>query len=387
MITYLSRLKDERDSLTAAGIELAEKAAKEDRDLTDTEQESMRAWQTRCSAIDAQLVEYGAQAESQRAYARLRDHLTPAEEPERPAKGKAELVETRGWGDIVVESEAFADYHGTGSSRRIEVPWETRAEIKLGDVPASMHSPYFYQQVTRTETTPLLNAVTRITVGGNTVEWVEWQPAGAPSAPVVPEATAKPEMALTAVAHSDTLDTYAHWKGITRQALEDLPQVRSIVERRLLAGLTQALNGAAVTALNGGTYTEVSNADLLTGIRLGLATVQEQGFGDPNVVVLNPMDLASIDLAVMGSTNGGPALTTSAWGLSFIPVSGVAVNTAYVGDLAAAVQVFTRSSANIFLSDSHASNFISNIVLILAELRGLAVVSEPAALVEVTKTP
>ena len=155
----------------------------------------------------------------------------------------------------------------------------------------------------RTETTPLLDAIGQVTVGGNTVEWVEWQPAAVPSAPVVPEGTAKPEMALTAIPHSDTLDTYAHWKGITRQALEDVPQIRSIVEGRLRGGLLQALNGAAVAALNGGTYTGVSNPDLLAGIRLGLATAQEQGYGNANAAVVNPMDLANLDLSIMGSSN------------------------------------------------------------------------------------
>ena len=64
MITYLKRLTDERDSLTAAATDLAEKAATEERDLTDTEKASMTAWSTRCAEIDGQLTEYNAQAES-----------------------------------------------------------------------------------------------------------------------------------------------------------------------------------------------------------------------------------------------------------------------------------------------------------------------------------
>ena len=381
MITYLQRLVDERDSLSKAATDTAEKAATEERDLTDTEQSSLKAWEERCAEIDRQLKDYGDQAESQRAYARLRDQISTPDEPTRPpvpASGP------RGWGEAFVESEQFRGYQGFGSSARVDVPWETRAEIALDDIPASLTNPYFFSKVQRTETTPLLAAIGNITVGGNTVEWVEWLPAAVPSAPVVPEATAKPEMALTATPHSDTLDTYAHWKGITRQALEDVPQIRSIVEGRLRAGLMQALNGAAVAALNGGTYTGVSNPDLLAGIRLGLATAQEQGYGNANVAVVNPMDLANLDLSIMGSSNSGPNLNTSAFGLQFIPVSGVASGTAYVGDLDAAVQLFQRGSASIFLTDSHADYFVKNIILILAELRALVVVSEPGAIVEVT---
>ena len=115
--------------------------------------------------------------------------------------------------------------------------------------------------------------------------------------------------------------------------------------------------------------------------------MQEAGYGNPSVVVLNPADLAAIDLSVMGSTMGGPSLNNSVWGLNFIPVSGVAVNTAYVGDLGSAVQLFRRANATVFLTDSHADYFIKNIVLILAEIRASVAVSEPAALVKVTKTP
>ena len=114
---------------------------------------------------------------------------------------------------------------------------------------------------------------------------------------------------------------------------------------------------------------------MLAGIRMGLATVQAQGYGTPASVVLNPADLAAIDLSIMGSTMSGPQLNNSVWGLNFIPTPGVAVNTAYVGDLGSAVQLFRRANASIFLTDSHGEFFISNIVLILAEIRATVAVS------------
>ena len=63
MITYLKKLTEERDSLTASATSLTEKAAAEERDLTDTEKRVMTAWSTRCAEIDGQLTEYGQQAE------------------------------------------------------------------------------------------------------------------------------------------------------------------------------------------------------------------------------------------------------------------------------------------------------------------------------------
>lgn len=380
MITYLKKLTDERDSLTTAATDLAEKAASEERDLTDTEQASLTAWQTRCAAIDAQLTEYNAQAESQRAYARLRESLTHVDdEPEHPNGKKPAPVETRGWGDLFLDSPQFQNYQGSGTSGRVTVPFnlETRAEITTTAIP--FNPTYSYSPVERSYTTPLLNAIGKVTVGANTVEWIEWQPSTVPAAPIVAEAAAKPEMALTAVPHSDTLDTYAHWKGITRQALEDIPQIRSIVEGRLRQGISRALENGAVAALEAGTYVGAVNADLLTAIRLAQATVQSSGY-PANVAVLNPNDLATIDLSLMGTTLSGPTLTTSAWGLQFIPVTGVDAGTAYVGDLDAALQMFGRGSATVYMTDSHADYFIKNIVLILAETRALFAVTEPLAL-------
>ena len=79
MITYLRQLTAERDSLTAAASSLAETAATEGRDLTETESASLASMQTRCAQIDTQLTTYGEQVDATRAVRRpplapQRDH-------------------------------------------------------------------------------------------------------------------------------------------------------------------------------------------------------------------------------------------------------------------------------------------------------------------------
>src|SRR5262245_58564525 len=113
MLTYLRRLTDERDSLTQSATDLTERAATEERDLTDTERTSLAGWQTRCAEIDGQLVEYNAQAESQRAYARLRDTLHTDDDDTPPQSRRVQqrqAEQPRGWGEMFVESDAFAHY-------------------------------------------------------------------------------------------------------------------------------------------------------------------------------------------------------------------------------------------------------------------------------------
>lgn len=394
MLTYLRRLTDERDSLTQAATDLADRAATEERDLTDTETTSMRSWQERCAQIDGQLSEYNAQAESQRAYARLRDELHTADAD--PPAERVSRVQTRdadplpSWGEAFVESEAFANYEGAGTSRRVTVGGvfdglQRRAAIMTGEAPAI---PYFYAPGAPAVTTPLMDVCGHVTVAGNSVSYVAWTPAVPAAAPVVAEGAVKPELALTGTPVTDTLDTYAHWKGITRQALEDIPQIQSTVETKLRQGIFRALELATVAALGAATIPPATGSaaggdTLLTTIRVGLATVQGAGY-TPNAVLLNPADAADIDLAIMAGTLGGAAVNGSLWGLRLVAVPDLAGGTAYVGDFQSAVQVFDRGQTSLYMSDSHDDYFVRNIILLLAEIRALVAVPEPTAAAECT---
>jgi HK97 family phage major capsid protein len=402
MLMYLRRLTDERDSLTTAATDLATKAADDDRDLTETEATSMRGWQTRCAEIDAQLAEYNAQAESQRAYARLRDTLAGDDDDDPPARTPARLhtrqaEPVRGWGDTFVESDAFVNYPGAGSSRRVEVAgvYETRAadfgalQTRAAITTAGGVSvPYVYTPPAPNFPTPLLSVCGHVPVAGNSVSWVQWTPAMPPAAGVVAEGAAKPEMTMAAAPVSDTLDTIAHWKEITRQALEDIPQIRAMVETKLRQGIFRKLEADIAVALAGApippaTASAAAGGTLLSAIRVGLATVQGNGY-TPNAVLLNPMDAADIDLAIMGGTLLGPAQTPGLWGLRIVGVPDITAGTAYVGDFQSAVTVFDRGNTTVYLTDSHADNFIKNVLLLLAEIRALATVPEPQAAAECT---
>lgn len=401
MLTYLRRLTDERDSLTQAATDLADRAATEDRDLTDTEATSMRAWQERCAAIDGQLTEYNAQAESQRAYARLRDTLEESGGGNGDGGGQLQRrtagpLETRSWGEIFVESDAFAAYEGAGTSRRVTLPGalpgleeraavglEMRAPIDTGD---GIAVPYVHTLRGPAVSSPLMDVCGHVTTGTNAVSWVQWAPNPPSAAGVVAEGAAKPEANMTATPVSDTLDTIAHWKEITRQALEDIPQIRSLVETRLRQGIARKVEQDVVTALIAATIPPASGTaaqGLLGAIRIGLATVQANGY-TPNAVLVNPMDAANIDLGIMGGTLNGPVVNGGLWGLRLVASPDLTAGTAYVGDFGAGVVIFDRGTTDVYLSDSHADNFVKNILLLLAEIRALVTVPEPQAIAECT---
>ena len=391
MITYLNRLTGERDSLTQAATELAERAAREDRDLTDTEQSSMTGWQKRCAEIDAQLVEYNAQAESQRAYAKLRAQLdTDHDEPAAERRQTTAAVVASA-GQAFVDSDEFRSYPGRGQGRAFEIADYTGLEQRALVTTSTLAIPNMVlpPRVQDINIPPLLSVVDVVSTSAGVVEWVTVS--GDPQAVVTPEGTAKTEATLTFTPTSAPLDTLAHWVQITRQALEDASYIRSVVEGKLRRGLTLAIADAINDALVAATLPTASvptgaGVTLLDAIRVGIGTVQSAGYM-PNAVMLNPADWAALDVAVMGGTLGGPTIGQSFWGLTPIPSRWQTAGVALVGDFRTGVVWFDRNVSSVFVTDSHADNFIKNILVILAETRGKAAVPEPLALCECSVGP
>lgn len=385
MLKHVTQLVEQRDSITSEVKTLTERAADEGKDLTPEQLAYIATLQTRAGTIDGQLVEHTKILDSQRAYADLLTKLEPRDEVAKPERRNAQNVETRSWGDLFVESDAFRNYSGAGSSQRAVVPglFETRAPIDTGD---GIAIPYLYTPTAYKYATPLMSVVGHIQTGSNAVEYIRWTPNPQGAASLVAEGAVKPEAAMTATPVSKSLDTYAHWKGITRQALEDVPQIRSIVENRLRQGIMVALESAVAAALVADATippaTVPVGGSLLEAIRVGVATVQSNGFANPNAVVVNPQDAAAIDIGIMSGTMNGAVVNGNLWGMRVIPVNGLAAGTAYVGDFAAGVQIFDRGSTSLYMTDSHGDLFIQNIVLLLAEIRALVAVTEPAAIAE-----
>ena len=395
MPTLLEKKASELDEIVAIVHEIQDKAAKEDRDLTDVERDRIAALGEAATKLRGECEFLNDQVVSERSWAKLRGEIEAnrQEDPPKRSTGGPQMqapggsFDVRGWGDLFTDSDAFKGYPGGGTSGRVTVPLnlETRVAITTGNgIP---QQPYIYTPAVYTYASAMLDRVGKVTVGGNSVSWVQWTPNPQAAAPVVAEGTLKPEAAMTATPQSDSLDTYAHYKEITRQALEDTPQIRSLVEGRLRQGITVALEGAVAAALVAATLpaaTAPVGSDLLTAIRLGISTVQAGGFASPNMVLINPADAANIDIAVMAGTLNGPVVNGSYWGVPYVPSNSVPAGTAYVGDFAVGVQLFSRGTADLYMTDSHADNFLRNILLLLAETRALATVPDPAALAECT---
>jgi HK97 family phage major capsid protein len=296
---------------------------------------------------------------------------------------ETQAAEALSWGEMFTRSDQFSDYRGRGTSGRVNI--ETRA------LPMSLATmaPAISKQKVQLENVegpaPLLALIPVISVSSNGFDVVTWSKT-AGGATVVAEGSAKPSAEWAPVSSPITLDTVAVHTQMTRQLIEDEPAVRSKIDTELQREVLRALEASAAAQLVASTLPAVAGATLLESIRIGVGTVQAAGF-NPSAVLLNPADWATLDITVMGSTLIGPSVGSQFWGLR--PVASVAqpAGTATVGDFSAGTERYSRSGVSLYITDSHASTFLSNVFTLLAETRSKTVVVRPAALCECTKTP
>ena len=291
-----------------------------------------------------------------------------------------QMSEYRTAGDKFINSDEFRSYNGAGASSRVNV--ELRATINTEDEPGSAWvRPDRLVAPAAGFATPLLNAFNRIVVSSNSIEWVTT--GLAPEADIVPEGDEKPEATLISSLDVINLSTIAHWVSATRQVLEDSPALRSYIDTMLMQGVMKKLDAVAGAALTGATLPTAEGADLISAVRVGIGTVQEAGF-NPGLVVLNPSDYAAMDVDMLSKTLDGDRIRGTYWGLEVVASSQVTAGTAYVGDFGAGTAFFDRNVASLYVTDSHAENFTSNIITILGEARAAAVISNVNAFAECT---
>lgn len=383
--TYLKKRLEERAALADLATGLLDKCAEKDAEPTSDQQQQLDNWAEEIKKLDAEIKQLEAMVNGNEKFTKVLDRVSDAEEAEETRaarrRNRAEVTERpQSIGEQFVSSEAFRNYSGRGSSGEVLIEGflETRAAITTDtvDVP-----PYVFTQPGYQLTTPLLNTIGRVVVTNGSVEWFTW---GGSNAEVVDEGELKPEATITPTPHTSSLVTYAHWKAITRQALEDIPQVQSIVEGKLRDGLGNALEAAAAQTLVDDTQIPVVTTDnLLQGIRQGIGEVQSHAY-TPNAIVLNPSDYALLDIDAAAGAGNGPVGWGSFWGVPAIASGAVPAGTVFVGDFKQGETWFDRNTTGVYMSDSHSDFFIRNMLLILAEQRSVFAITEPLAIAKVT---
>jgi HK97 family phage major capsid protein len=372
----LDKLRGERDEARAAALAMAESEGFKPDDATFIDLQT-RAEQLdgRCSALAGILEQRAADAELDRRISKAPDRAAPG----MPASP----------GDLFTRSDAYTGYAFRGTSGRFYLDADAIHARALPTGIADMIAAGYKGTPTRIDTTPpvaptpLLDAVSTVNVSGNAIEYVAWTKVAGGAAKVAEKAV-KPSAEFAPTVTSATLDTIAVYTQLTRQLIEDEPAARSAIDNLMTQDVVRAeeAEAAAVLAAATGAIPDAASPDsLIAGIRMGVGVVQAAGF-NPTAVLLNPTDWAAMDVAMLTGTLGGATVRTNYWGLTLIPSTAQPVGTAVVGDFRAALSHYIRSQVALYITDSHADTFLSNVFTLLAERRAKTVVVRPQALCE-----
>lgn len=209
-------------------------------------------------------------------------------------------------------------------------------------------------------------------------------------ASAVSEASAKPEVTMQFESDDAPIRKIAAWIQATEEALNDAPTLRGYIDNRLAYMLKvreeqQVLNGSGTAPQVKGIrqYSGVQTATGLLFEAVGSAIGKiENVDGDADGVAVNPLDFwaaitdrhsTEFDAPASGFAPFGAPVPTI-WGLPVIRTRAMESGKALVGAWRLGATLFDRQTVTIRTSDSHASLFVSNTFVILAEERiGLAV--------------
>ncbi len=336
--------------------------------------------------------------------------------------GKTERRDNRTIGQKFIASDAVAEYRtnpkGRSDAFGVGSLYEERALIYGGALSADMVRPQMLPGIQRVNEPVGVNAVRSVLLNGRTtsdsilfVKENVFTNAAATVAEAVSTVTgAKPESSLTFTQASAPVEVIAHWIPITRQALDDVPQLQSYVEGRLLDGLVreendQLLNGDG-TSPNISGILDQSGLQNLDQTYFTGAAVQNAGAGGPEnfnrilrsktlimttgdsmatFVVMNPTDWETLVTTADTTDNyfgPGPFASNGGvqrvWGLDVVLTEDKTAGSYLVGDGTAA-QVWDRWDARILIADQHSDFFVRNLLVLLAEERLGLTVYRPAA--------
>jgi len=244
----------------------------------------------------------------------------------------------------------------------------------------------------------------------DTVEYVRVTGVTNNAAPVAEATTTsngtKPESGLATAKVTTPVKTIAHWIPVTKRALSDAAQVRTLIDSFLEYGLEEELedqmvsgdgtgeNFEGLTTVSG-TQSQAWDTNIFTTTRRAKTKVRTVGRSVPTAYLLNPADVEIMDLLQDNEarfyrggpvgTIGGALGTAPLWDLPVIESEAVPAGTGWVGDWRKAI-LWDREQSTITMSDSHANFFIQNLVCILAEMRAAFGVIQPSAFVEIDLT-
>lgn len=235
----------------------------------------------------------------------------------------------------------------------------------------------------------------------NSIQWPKMKERNL-NAATVAETALKPQSDLQFELKTWPVVTIAHWMIASRQVLDDVPALSSIIDSELRFGLAdvedyQFLHGAGGADLVG-VYPNATAfvapfepagttvPTFIDVLLLAIAQCDALNF-ETDGIVLNPLDwrfIQSIKDEVGRYIGGGPFgdLLARLWQMPIATSTAMVQGNFMVGAFRQGAQIFDRQEATVELSTEDSDNFRKNLVTILGEERLAFVVKHPTAFVK-----
>jgi HK97 family phage major capsid protein len=306
----------------------------------------------------------------------------------------------RTWGGEVVASADYASFIGSGArgSTRIKLP---RAAITSAPNSAgAMIAPDRQSDV-------VVLPRRRLTVrqllqpgqtASNLVQFTK-QTLRSNQARPVTEGASKPESNYEFELAEAPVRTLAHWVPITRQAMDDAPQLQAVIDGELRYGLEtieetqillgdgtgQNLHGLIPQATPYAPQFPVTGEQELDTILMAIAQAETSNVPATGIV-LNDLDWRKMQALKDGEDRylgAGPfgAVAPMLWNLPVVATPAMPAGEFLVGAFAIAAQIIDRAEIEVLLSSEDRDNFIKNMLTARAEERVALAVKIPQALV------
>jgi HK97 family phage major capsid protein len=324
------------------------------------------------------------------------------------SKDVEESVDAGGYGDQLVNSEAFKALDAAGAWRgSIRVKGEradiTSANTTVGagrsagtSLVPGMRVPGIIPLPQRMFT--IRDLVAPGQTSSNSVEYVK-ETGFTNNARPVTEGTTKPKSDITFNLFTSPVRTIAHIFKASRQILDDAPGLASYInakgtyglkyveEQQILngSGAGQNLNGIIPQATAFAPQFNASDENAIDRLRLAILQViiaeyPASGF------VLHPTDWARIELTkdTQGRYIVGNALSPigpTLWNLPVVQTQAIAAGEFLTGAFNLAAQIFDRMGVEVLLSTENSDDFEKNMATIRVEERLAFVVNRPEAFV------
>jgi HK97 family phage major capsid protein len=243
----------------------------------------------------------------------------------------------------------------------------------------------------------LLESIASLKVTAGSFEYVRLNGYTNAAAVQVAEGDEKAEASMASQLVTANISTIAHWTRASLQVLSDGPALYQQLENLLSYGVrakleNELINGPGGTGRIHGLVPQATAFAPTAGAKaadaIGQAkTALEAAGWVPSLIVMSPADWFAIASERADSGDGQYVLGSprdpsgpSLWGVPVVTTPSIATGTTLVMD-AVQVALLDRESVTVMASRDDGTNFTTNMVTLLAEMRaGLAVFSAGAVL-------